>query len=151
MAVKQFIKETQAKKKKLKLIKMINVPVSVGELIDKLSILQVKKTNISNEEKLAYIKKEFELLYNLSAEYLNNMEIENLYHDLVETNAALWDIEDRLRVLEQEGRFEGEFIDIARSVYFTNDKRFELKNLINSLTSSEIREVKEYVDYKNKN
>lgn len=127
---------------------MINVPVSVGELIDKLSILQVKKTKVKNTEKLEYIKKEFELLYNSSAEYLNDMAIENLYHDLVTTNSNLWDIEDRLRVLEKESRFEGEFIDLARKVYFTNDKRFELKNEINSLTSSEIREVKEYVDYK---
>ena len=130
---------------------MINVPVSVGELIDKLSILQVKKTKITNPEKLTFIKKEFELLYNLSSEYLNDMQIENLFHDLVTTNTNLWDIEDRLRVLESENRFEGEFIDMARKVYFTNDKRFELKNRINVLTSSEIREVKEYVDYKNKN
>jgi hypothetical protein len=127
---------------------MINVPVSVGELIDKLSILQVKKKNVSNPEKLAYVNKEFELLYNLSAEYLNNMEIENLYHDLVKTNSTLWDIEDRLRVLELSSKFEGEFIDLARKVYFTNDRRFELKNEINLLTSSEIREIKEYVDYK---
>lgn len=127
---------------------MINVPVSVGELIDKLSILQVKKTKVKNTEKLEYIKKEFELLYNLSAEYLNDMTIENLYHDLVNTNSNLWEIEDRLRVLELESKFEGEFIDLARKVYFTNDKRFELKNEINSITSSEIREVKEYVNYK---
>lgn len=130
---------------------MINIPVSVGELIDKLSILQVKKKKISNPEKLSYVSKEFELLYNTSAEFLNNMEIENLYHDLVTTNSNLWDIEDRLRVLEQNGKFEGEFVDLARKVYFTNDKRFELKNEINLLTSSEIREIKEYVDYKNKN
>ena len=127
---------------------MINVPVSVGELIDKLSILQVKKTKVTNPQKLEYIKKEFELLYNLSAEFLNNNLIENLYHELVSTNSNLWEIEDRLRILEKDGRFEGEFIDMARKVYFTNDKRFELKNEINSLTSSEIREVKEYVDYK---
>jgi hypothetical protein len=130
---------------------MISIPVSVGELIDKLSILQVKKKKISNPEKLSYVNKEFELLYNTSAEFLNNMEIENLYHELVTTNSNLWDIEDRLRVLEQNGKFEGEFIDLARKVYFTNDKRFELKNEINLLTSSEIREIKEYVDYKNKN
>lgn len=127
---------------------MINVPVSVGELIDKLSILQVKKLKIQNPEKLQYITKEFELLYNLSADYLNDMRIENLFHELVSTNTKLWDIEDRLRVLEKESKFEGEFIDIARKVYFTNDKRFELKNEINHLTSSEIREVKEYVEYK---
>ena len=130
---------------------MISVPVSVGELIDKLSILQVKKTKISDPEKLSYVKKEFELLYNLSAEYLNDMEVENLFHMLVTTNTNLWEIEDKLRVLEQSIKFEEEFIDLARKVYFTNDERFEYKNQINSLTSSEIREVKEYVNYKNKN
>jgi hypothetical protein len=79
------------------------------------------------------------------------MEVENLFHMLVTTNTNLWEIEDKLRVLEQSNKFEGEFIDLARKVYFTNDERFEYKNQINSLTSSEIREVKEYVNYKNKN
>ena len=113
-----------------------------------LQLVPNKTLSARREQLLEYIKKEFELLYNLSAEYLNDMNIENLYHELVITNTNLWDIEDRLRVLEKEARFEGEFIEIARKVYFTNDKRFELKNQINSLTSSEIREVKEYVEYK---
>ena len=126
---------------------MIQAPVSVGELIDKLSILHVKQTKITNEEKLEYINKEFELLYNLSSGYLNNPEIETLYHQLVETNSKLWDIEDRLRVIETEKRFEGEFVDYARKVYFTNDERFRLKNEINKISNSEIREVKEYVKY----
>jgi hypothetical protein len=126
---------------------MIQAPVSVGELIDKLSILHVKQTKITNEEKLEYINKEFELLYNLSSGYLDNAEIELLYHQLVETNSKLWDIEDRLRVIETEKRFEGEFISLARKVYFTNDERFRLKNEINLLTSSEIREIKDYVKY----
>ncbi len=126
---------------------MIQIPVSIGELIDKLSILQIKKNKITNPEKLVQVKKEFELLYNQSAEYLNDMQIENLYHELVQVNTYLWDIEDRLRVLELEGRFEGEFIEIARKVYITNDKRFELKNQINLLTDSGIREVKDYVKY----
>ena len=126
---------------------MIQAPVSVGELIDKLSILHVKQTKITNEEKLEYINKEFELLYNLSSGYLDNAEIELLYHQLVETNSKLWDIEDRLRVIETEKRFEGEFIDYARKVYFTNDERFRLKNEINNISNSEIREVKEYVKY----
>jgi hypothetical protein len=151
MAVRQYINENLKILKKSKLNKMISVPVSVGELIDKLSILQVKKTKISDPEKLSYVKKEFELLYNLSAEYLNDMEVENLFHMLVTTNTNLWEIEDKLRVLEQSNKFEEEFIDLARKVYFTNDERFEYKNQINSLTSSEIREVKEYVNYKNKN
>jgi hypothetical protein len=126
---------------------MIQAPVSVGELIDKLSILHVKQTKITNEEKLEYINKEFELLYNLSSGYLDNSEIETLYHQLVEINSKLWDIEDRLRVIETEKRFEGEFIDYARKVYFTNDDRFRLKNEINKISNSEIREVKEYVKY----
>ena len=126
---------------------MIYVPVSVGELIDKLSILQVKKIKITNEEKLVLVNKEFELLYNLSAVYLDSPDIEALYHQLCDINEKLWDIEDRLRVIETEQRFEGEFIDQARKVYFTNDERFRLKNEINSITDSEIREVKEYVKY----
>jgi hypothetical protein len=126
---------------------MIQAPVSVGELIDKLSILHVKQKKSTNEEKLEYINKEFELLYNLSSGYLDNAEIELLYHQLVETNSKLWDIEDRLRVIETERRFEGEFIDYARKVYFTNDERFRLKNEINNISNSEIREVKEYVKY----
>jgi hypothetical protein len=126
---------------------MIQAPVSVGELIDKLSILHVKQTKITNEEKLEYINKEFELLYNLSSSYLDNLEMESLYHQLVEINSKLWDIEDKLRVLETEKRFEGEFVDYARKVYFTNDERFRLKNEINKISNSEIREVKEYVKY----
>ena len=126
---------------------MVSVPVSVGEMIDKLSILQVKKQKITHEEKLVYVNKEFELLYNLSSTYLNEPVIESLYHQLVQVNSSLWDVEDKLRVLEKEQRFEGEFVSLARKVYFTNDERFRLKNEINSNTSSEIREVKEYVKY----
>lgn len=126
---------------------MITIPVSVGELIDKLSILHVKQIKITNEDKLEYVNKEFELLYNMSSEYLNQPEIETLYHLLVTVNSNLWDIEDELRVLESEKRFTGKFIDVARKVYFTNDERFILKNKINLLTDSEIREVKDYVKY----
>lgn len=126
---------------------MITIPVSVGELIDKLSILHVKQTKITDLEKLKYVNKEFELLYNFSSVYLNNEEISKLYHDLVETNSKLWEIEDMLRIIETEQNFDIKFIELARSVYHTNDKRFLLKNEINEKTSSEIREVKEYVKY----
>jgi len=126
---------------------MVSVPVSIGEMIDKLSILQVKKTKISDETKLEFVNKEFEILYNLSSVYLNDIEVEPLYHQLVEINTSLWDIEDKLRVIEKEKRFEGEFISLARRVYFTNDERFRLKNEINLITYSEIREVKDYVKY----
>jgi hypothetical protein len=126
---------------------MITIPVSVGELIDKLSILQVKKTKITNPESLKYINKEFELLHNSSSIFLNDEEIKKLYLSLIETNSKLWDIEDKLRVIETEKNFNTQFIELARSVYYTNDERFSLKNKINKITSSEIREVKEYVKY----
>ena len=127
---------------------MIYTPISTGELIDKLSILHVKQTKITNEEKLEYINKEFKLLYNVSSIYLEQPEIESLYHQLFDINTKLWDIEDRLRILETEEKFEEEFIDFARKVYFTNDERFRLKNKINKFSDSEIREIKEYVKYK---
>jgi hypothetical protein len=126
---------------------MISIPVSVGEMIDKLSILQVKKTKISDDNKLELVNKEFELLYNFSLEYLNDTEIEMIYHQLVEVNTNLWDIEDKLRVMESEQKFDSEFVKLARNVYFTNDERFRLKNEINSISNSEIREVKDYVKY----
>ena len=126
---------------------MVTIPVSVGEMIDKLSILQVKKIKVNDEDKLEFINKEFELLYNFSSEYLNNLEIELIYSKLILVNTNLWDIEDKLRILEKEKKFDTEFIASARKVYFTNDERFRLKNEINLLTSSEIREIKDYVKY----
>jgi hypothetical protein len=126
---------------------MISIPVSVGEMIDKLSILQVKKTKIKDDNKLEFINKEFELLYNFSLEYLNDTEIESIYHQLVDVNSSLWDIEDKLRILESEKKFDEDFIKLARNVYFTNDERFRLKNQINLITNSEIREIKDYVKY----
>lgn len=127
---------------------MVTIPVSVGELIDKLSILRVKQTKITTPEKLVHVNKEFELLYNFSSVYLNNEEISKLYFELIETNTKLWDIEDELRILETRKSFNVDFIELARKVYFTNDERFRLKNEINKFTNSEIREVKEYVLYK---
>ena len=126
---------------------MVTIPVSIGELIDKLSILHVKSIKITNEEKLVIVNKEFELLYNLSSVYLNSSEIELLYHQLCNINEKLWDIEDELRVLETRKSFNVDFIELARGVYYTNDERFRLKNEINQITDSEIREVKEYVKY----
>ena len=126
---------------------MISIPVSIGEMIDKLSILQVKKNKVKDKTKLEFIDREFELLYNFSSEYLNNSETELIYHKLVSVNTNLWEIEDELRVMEKEKNFGNEFVSSARKVYFTNDERFRLKNEINLITESEIREVKEYVKY----
>ena len=127
---------------------MINIPVSVGELIDKLSILHIKKTKIYNNEKLEFINKEFEILYNFSSVYLNDEQISSLYFELVDTNSKLWEIEDELRIMESNKSFNSDFIELARKVYYINDTRFSLKNKINELTNSEIREQKEHVDYK---
>ena len=126
---------------------MVTIPVSIGELIDKLSILHVKSIKITNVEKLVIVNKEFELLYNLSSVYLNSSEIELLYHQLCNINEKLWDVEDKLRVFESEKKFDQEFIELARKVYYTNDERFRLKNEINLITLSKIREVKDYKPY----
>jgi hypothetical protein len=126
---------------------MLTIPVSVGELIDKLSILQVKKLKITNPEGLKYVSEEFELLYNQSETYFQVSELKSLYESLTEVNSTLWDVEDKLRVFESEKKFDQEFIELARKVYYTNDERFRLKNKINSITSSEIREVKDYKPY----
>jgi hypothetical protein len=126
---------------------MITIPVSIGELIDKLSILYVKQIMMSDQVKLHFINKEFELLYNFSSQYLNNEEISNLYRQLVEVNTTLWSIEDEIRIKERKKSFDNGFIDLARSVCQNNDIRFELKTKINQLTNSEIREQKDYVKY----
>ena len=126
---------------------MRSIKVSIGEMIDKLSILQVKKNKVKDETKLEFIHKEFELLYNFSSEFLNNPETDLIYHKLVLVNTNLWEIEDELRIMEKEKNFDNEFVSLARKVYFTNDERFRLKNEINLVTKSEIREVKEYVKY----
>jgi hypothetical protein len=127
---------------------MITVPVSVGELIDKLSILHVKQLKVVNEDKLLFINKEFELLYNMSSNFLENEEILSLYNQLIDVNLNLWNVEDELRVIETTKNFDIEFIELARRVYYVNDDRFSLKNKINELTDSEVREQKDYVKYK---
>lgn len=126
---------------------MVTVPVSVGELIDKLSILQVKKSKITNPDTIQFVFKEFELLYNQSETFFQMNEVKTLYESLIEVNSKLWDVEDKLRVFESEKKFDQEFIELARKVYYTNDERFRLKNTINSITFSEIREVKDYKPY----
>lgn len=126
---------------------MIQIPVSVGELIDKLSILYIKQTMISDNSKLDFINKEFELLYNFSSSYLNDEKLLDLYHQLVDVNTTLWKIEDELRVIESQKNFDNKFIELSRLVYKNNDIRFTIKNTINQLTNSEIQEQKDYVNY----
>ena len=126
---------------------MLSVPVSVGELIDKLSILQVKKIKVTNPNKLLFINKEYDLLYEMSSEFLQIKDILQIYDDLINTNLKLWEVEDELRVIESTKNFDETFTELARSVYYTNDERFRLKDKINSLTNSEIKEQKDYKEY----
>ena len=126
----------------------VNIPVSLGELLDKISILEIKKKKIQNESKLKNIKKELIGLRNvLDKLNIDLSQIDDLYKDLYEINLSLWEIEDSIRILEKNKDFEKQFIDLARSVYITNDKRFEVKNEINKLFNSEYVEEKSYEDY----
>ena len=126
---------------------MLSIPVSVGELIDKLSILQVKKIKVTNSDKLLFINKEYDLLYEMSSEFLQIKDILQIYDDLINTNLKLWEVEDELRVIESTKNFDDTFTELARLVYYTNDERFRLKDKINSLTNSEIKEQKDYKEY----
>ncbi len=126
----------------------VNIPVSLGELLDKISILEIKKKKIQNESKLKNIKKELIGLRNvLDKLNIDLSQTDDLYKDLYEINLSLWEIEDSIRVLEKNKDFEKQFIDLARSVYITNDKRFEVKNEINKIFNSEYVEEKSYEDY----
>ena len=127
----------------------IKIPVSYGELIDKLTILDIKKIKISEQKKLENINKEFNLLEESVFEFKkhNINDYNKFYFDLKEINLKLWEIEDQIRVCEKNKSFDKEFIEFARSVYKLNDKRFHIKNEINSRFNSSIAEQKDYEEY----
>lgn len=127
----------------------IQINISLGELIDKITILQIKKEKIKDLEKVKIVSHELELLENSlnSFEKSKKNELENLMTELKKINQKLWIIEDDIRLLEKNKKFDDNFIELARSVYITNDKRFEIKNKINRLFSSNIEEVKSYEEY----
>ena len=123
------------------------VNVSVGELIDKFTILLIKQKKITNDEKLLKVKTEIEYLQLNIQEVKDNYDINDLLEQLIEINSKLWDIEDNIRIKEKNKEFDDEFIQLARSVYFTNDERAHIKNIINEKTKSAIFEVKSYEKY----
>ena len=90
---------------------------------------------------------EYDLLYEMSSEFLQRKDILQIYDDLINTNLKLWEVEDELRVIESTKNFDDTFTELARLVYYTNDERFRLKDKINSLTNSEIKEQKDYKEY----
>ena len=126
----------------------ILVEVSVGELLDKISILDIKKDKIKNLEKLEHIKPEYNIL---KKEYNNKVKnddnLSKLYSTLKEINSKLWVIEDEKRLCEKESDFGEKFIKLSRDVHFLNDDRANIKLEINNYTGSKIKEIKEYTKY----
>jgi len=119
---------------------MLEVPVSVGEVLDKISILQIKSERITDASKLANVKKELGYLSEV-ARYSRHAELEA---ELKAVNSQLWEIEDRIRVKEKRQEFDDEFVALARSVYITNDKRADIKRRINVASRSTLIEEKSY-------
>ena len=128
---------------------LINTPISLGELVDKISILIIKQKNINDHQKLNHVNKELAFLKETLLKYVREEEIEKYINELININSKLWNIEDDIRDCERNKKFDQKFIELARSVYFTNDERFSCKNDINIFYGSEINEVKEYVEYSN--
>ena len=126
---------------------IISTPVSVGELVDKISILHIKNINIKDVEKIKFIKEELALLNQTLDKHVNRDDIQEYLDALIEINSKLWVIEDDIRDCERNKNFDQKFIELARSVYFTNDKRSEIKLEINKKFGSKIIEVKSYEKY----
>ncbi len=125
--------------------------ISCGELIDKITILKIKSEQITDPEKLQNVLTELAALQQTCDEYIDkNAEVERLQQLLQEINQALWDIEDAIRVKERNKEFDDEFIEIARSVYITNDKRCVIKKEIDKVLGSRITEEKSYEEFATK-
>ena len=120
---------------------VINVPISLGELWDKYTILMIKKTKMSNPEKLKYVNKELDYFEPICKKYQID---KSLYNNLLEINTKLWNIEDKIREKERNLSFDEEFISIARSVYKNNDIRASIKYKINTTYNSLLCEIKDY-------
>ena len=127
---------------------IVNVPISLGDLIDKISILKIKKEKIKNIKKLEYVNKEMcELEQILSNTKIDTVKINQFLNKLQKINLKLWDIENRIRKCERLKSFDQFFIDLARSVYKFNDERSQIKLTINNEFGSSIVEVKSYEKY----
>ena len=126
----------------------ILVEVSVGELLDKLSILEIKKAKVKDHKKLNFINSEYNILKEQMNKNLKTDEkLTKLFQSLKEINSKLWVIEDNKRLCEKNSDFGEKFIQLSRDVHFLNDDRAKIKLEINELTGSKIKEIKEYTDY----
>ncbi len=127
---------------------MPKIPVSWGELYDKVTILEIKLEQLKTKSALMNVKKEYdELIFVSNNNFSNNKDAEKLLRDLKKINKKLWIIEDRIRVKERSKVFDKDFIKLAREVYFTNDERSRIKRNINMTFGSEIIEEKSYAKY----
>ena len=127
------------------------VPISPGELIDKITILEIKSQRMTDAAKLHNVRTELSLLSDTwKASPFSATDISAEWSGLRDVNAKLWDIEDRIRDKERDGLFDAEFIELARAVYFTNDERAAIKKRINTRLGSALVEEKSYADYKKK-
>ena len=126
----------------------ILVEVSVGELLDKISILEIKKEKIKDSGKLNFINDEYNVLKEqLNKNVKNDEKLKDLFQLLKDINSKLWVIEDDKRMCEKNSDFGEKFIKLSRDVHFLNDKRAKIKLEINNLTGSRIKEIKEYTSY----
>ena len=126
----------------------ILVEVSVGELFDKISILEIKKDKIKDKEKLKYIVDEYNLLQEQMVNKVKlNEKLNGLFDTLKDINSKLWVIEDNKRLCEKNSDFGEKFIKLSRDIHFLNDKRASIKLEINNQTGSKIKEIKEYTSY----
>ncbi len=124
------------------------IPISFGELFDKISILEIKLQNVQEKNALNNVKKEHDKLCMIyENNFLEDINAKNLMNDLKQINQKLWKIEDNIRDKERNKTFDEEFIELARSVYLTNDKRSKIKRKINETFGSELIEEKLYADY----
>ena len=127
---------------------VVKIPVSWGELFDKLTILEIKRARIDNQQKLANINKELEALRQVCSDHqLPEESLQEVIDDLRRTNESLWEIEDDIRSCERNKDFSDTFVKLARAVYKTNDRRAEIKLRINQLLGSELIEEKSYEAY----
>jgi len=125
----------------------MKIEVSNGEILDKLSILQIKSSKFNDIYKLSNVENERRILLPMYDLIATTSEIRQKFHDLININSKLWDIEDMIRIKEQRKEFDEEFIELARSVYKTNDVRASIKRDINLLSNSELIEEKSYEEY----
>ena len=129
-------------------MKIPKIPVSWGELFDKVTILQIKLENLKTKSALRNVKKEYDQLFTIfDHNFSENANAKQLMTDLKLVNQKLWDIEDRIRDKERSKTFDEDFIELARRVYFTNDDRSRIKRNINDTFGSELVEEKSYADY----